>query len=124
MLGILNYITNGYFNLQKKDIQLHSLLVKEVSEIKGNPIIIGSYLDPTIPYLIKRKCVTIGNFKGNNELLSKTLKEINAYCTKRDHEINFCLMMNDQNFTHVRKLSDEHFGTSQFTTFDKYTLIH
>ncbi len=124
IIGILNYITNGYFDLQKKDIKLHSALVNKISDVKGNPIIIGSYLDPTIPYMIKRKCVTIGNFKNNNDSLSKTLSEINAYCTKRDHEIDFCLMMNDQNLTHVRKLSDEYFGTTQFTVFDKYTLIH
>ena len=124
IIGILNYIINGYFNLQKKDIQLHTSLVNKVSEIKGNPIIIGSYLDPTIPYLIKRKCVTLGNFRDNNDLLSKTLKEINVYCTNRNHEINFCLMMNDQNVTHVRKLSDKYFGTTQLTVFDKYTVIH
>ena len=124
MIGILNYINNGYFNLQKKDIKLHTSLVSKVSEIKGNPIIIGSYLDPTIPYLIKRKCVTLGNFKGNNELLSKTLKEINVYCTNRDHEINFCIMMNDQNFTHVKHLSDNLFGTSQYEFFDQYTVLH
>ena len=109
---------------KKKDINIHPELVNSVKNSEGNGIIIGTYLDATIPYLIEKKCVTLGNYKGHEMYLENTLKDVKDHCESHNHKIDFCIMKNDQNFTHVMKLSTKYFGTSQFTVFDKYTLIH
>lgn len=124
LIGCLNYINNGYFNFQKKNIKVHKELVDYTKEIAGNGLIIGTYLDTTIPYLLQKKCVTLGNYKGHNDYLKTTLTKIKDHCAKHDHLIKFCIMKNDQNFTHVKHLSDNLFGTSQYVVFDQYTVLH
>ena len=95
-----------------------------MKKLNGNGIIIGTYLDATIPYLIEKKCVTLGNYNGHDLYLEKTLRDIKNHCKSYDHKIDFCIMKNDQNITNIMKLSAKYFGTSQFTPFDKFTLIH
>jgi hypothetical protein len=103
LFSIIDYtiVDNGYYKFQnnsKNKYEKYFKLVDRLTNSSDIGLICGSFCNPTLPYNLQRKIVTIGDYRGYILPFKQLLHRINNHCDEYRNPITFALLPDESGY--------------------------
>jgi hypothetical protein len=128
MYLLLNYtyFEKGYFRIQfnkHKDYDIFKTELDKLVKDTDVGLICGEFCNPTLPYHLKRKCVTIGDFRNHNQAFFDDLQRIKKYCEEFGEPIKFVLLPKEDGYEQLSSSIESVFRMKKVKYLEDYVLF-
>jgi hypothetical protein len=103
LFSLIDYtlVDNGYYKFQNNSKNKYEKYFNSVDRYSNSSdigLICGSFCNPTLPYNLQRKVVTIGDYRGYILPFKQLLHRINNHCDEYRNPITFALLPDESGY--------------------------